>query len=54
MFSAYDFTENQYMMFPYAALRIDGTISASIPCWHHGFVGDGDFSNRDYNDDYDA
>lgn len=50
---SYDFTENQYMMFPYAALRIDGTISASIPCYHHGIVGDGDFNNS-YNDDYDA
>lgn len=44
---SYEHTNNQFLMAPYAGFRIDGEISAEIPC----FVSVGDF-NTDYNEDY--
>ena len=47
---SYDHTQNQYLMAPYAGLRIDGMITAEIPCWILPKVGD---FNNDFNNDFD-
>ena len=44
----YDFTRNQYLMSPYAGIRVEGRIRAEIPCWK-GKCGD---FNNDFNNDY--
>ena len=48
---SYDHTENQYLMSPYAGLRIDGIIMANVPCWSPE-SRKGDFNN-DFNNDFD-
>lgn len=42
----YDFVKNQFLMSPFAGLRIDGEMSVNIPC-----IKGGDF-NKDYNNDF--
>lgn len=42
---SYDYVNNQFLMSPYAGFRIDGEMSARVPCWQ------GDFNN-DFNNDY--
>lgn len=37
---SYDYTNNQFLMAPYAALRIDGEMSARVPCWTPPPAGD--------------
>lgn len=43
---SYDHVDNQFLMAPYAGLRIDGEISVVIPC-----SSGGDFNN-DFNEDF--
>lgn len=47
----YDFVNNQYLMSPYAGLRIDGEIIARIPC-DMTLDGRGSF-NDDFNNSFD-
>lgn len=42
---SYDFTNNQFLMSPYAGLRLDGEMKVRVPCYQ------GDF-NDDFNNDY--
>ncbi len=42
----YDFTNNQFLMSPYAGIRIDGEIIVRVPC---GIIGD---YNVDFNFDF--
>lgn len=47
----YDFTDNQSLMYPYAGLRIDGKLRATLSCYQ-SIYRDGDY-NEDYNEDFD-
>lgn len=48
----YDFVNNQYLMSPYAGLRIDGTITARILC-DPALRGVRGSFNNDFNDSFD-
>lgn len=45
---SYDYTENQFLMHPYAGLRIDGEITATIPC-----IREFRSFDESYDDSYD-
>lgn len=49
---SYDHTQNQYLMSPFAGLRIDGVIDASIPCMPGRLTRIGSFNNE-FNFDFD-
>lgn len=48
---SYELTDNQYMMHPYAGLRIEGELRANVPCFTSP-INRGAF-NEAYNESYD-
>lgn len=49
---SYDHTQNQYLMSPFAGLRIDGFMEASVPCMPNR-LSMGDSFNDDYQNSFD-
>lgn len=48
---SYDHTVNQFLMSPYAGIRIDGVLTARVPCYIPQRAGD---FNDDFNEDFDS